>query len=47
MMGSHEFDDLVKNFTKKAKKQFPDAEALIFDEVKQTHNTTATVIKFK
>lgn len=48
MVGSHEFDDLLNSLLKKAKKDYPQASGLLFDgAIKQTHNTTVSVIKFK
>lgn len=47
-VGSHEFDDLILSILKKVKKEYPNAEGIIFDgSIKQTHNTTVSIIKFK
>ncbi len=47
-IGSHEFDRLVEQLVKKVRKQYPKADALLFDSViRQTHNTRVSVIKFK
>lgn len=47
-IGSHEFDKLVNQIIKKVKKEFPEAEGIVFDSgIKQTHNTSVSVIKFK
>lgn len=46
--GSHEFDELLDGVIKKQKKEFPQADGILFDgSIKQTHNTTVTIIKFK
>ena len=47
-IGNHEFDNLVELIVKKAKKEYPDANALIFDgSIRQTHNTKVSVVKMK
>ncbi len=47
-IGNHEFDNLVEIMVKNAKKEFPNANALIFDGViKQTHNTKVSAVKIK
>lgn len=48
LVGNHEFDNLVELMVRNAKKDFPDANALIFDgAIKQTHNTKVSAIKIK
>jgi len=45
-IGNHEFDNLVELMVKNAKKDFPQANALIFDgAIKQTHNTKCSAIR--
>lgn len=47
-IGSHEFDKLVASVIKKVKKEYPKADAILFDGViRQTHNTRVSAIKFK
>jgi len=47
-IGEHEFDNLVELMLKNLKKNYPTADGLIFDgPIKQTHNTTASAVKFK
>lgn len=47
-MGNHEFDNLLQMTIKKAKKEYPQADAILFDgSINQTHNTIVSVIKFK
>ncbi|MBX3165084.1 MAG: hypothetical protein KF900_11450 [Bacteroidetes bacterium] len=46
--GNHEFDNLVELMIKNARKDFPSANALIFDgAIKQTHNTKVSAVKMK
>jgi hypothetical protein len=48
LVGNHEFDNLVELMVKNAKKDFPNANALIFDgAIKQTHNTKVSAVKIK
>jgi hypothetical protein len=48
LIGNHEFDNLVELMVKNTKKEFPNANALIFDGViKQTHNTKVSAVKIK
>jgi hypothetical protein len=48
LIGNHEFDNLVELMVKNAKKDFPNANALIFDgAIKQTHNTKVSAVKIK
>lgn len=48
LIGNHEFDNLVELMVRNAKKEFPNANALIFDGViKQTHNTKVSAVKIK
>ncbi len=48
LIGNHEFDSLVELMVKNAKKDFPEANALIFDgAIKQTHNTKCSAIRIK
>lgn len=48
LIGNHEFDNLVELMVKIAKKDFPNANALIFDGViKQTHNTKVSAVRIK
>lgn len=48
LMGEHDFDNLVQIFIKKAKKKYPNGNAIVFDgPIKQTHNTSVSIIKFK
>jgi hypothetical protein len=46
--GNHEFDNLVLLLIKNCKKEYPAANALLFDSpIKQTHNTKCSAIKLK
>lgn len=48
LVGNHEFDNLLELMVRNAKKDFPNANALIFDEtIKHTHNTKVSAIKIK
>ena len=48
LIGNHEFDNLVELMVRNAKKDFPNANALIFDgAIKQTHNTKVSAVKIK
>ena len=48
MIGNHEFDSLVELMIKNAKKEFPEANALVFDgAIKQTHNTKCSAVRIK
>lgn len=45
-IGNHEFDNLVELIIKKARREFPQANAIIFDgAIRQTHNTEVSVVK--
>ena len=47
-IGNHEFDNLVELMVKKAKKDYPEANALIFNgSIRQTHNTKVSAVKMK
>lgn len=48
LIGNHEFDNLVELMVRNAKKDFPNANALIFDgAIRQTHNTRVSAVKIK
>jgi len=48
LVGNHGFDNLVELMVNNAKKDFPNANALIFDgAIKQTHNTKVSAVKIK
>lgn len=48
LFGNHEFDNLVLLLIKDCKKEFPAANAIIFDApIKQTHNTKCSAVKLK
>jgi hypothetical protein len=48
LIGNHQFDNLVELMIKKAKKDYSDANALIFDgSIRQTHNTKVSAVKIK
>jgi len=47
-LGSHEFDRWVEQLIKKVRKQYPNADGILFDSViKKTFNTRVSIIKFK
>ena len=47
-VGSHEFDKLLDQMLKKARKEYPNGNALIFDgAIRQTHNTRVSVVRMK
>jgi hypothetical protein len=47
-IGNHEFDILVSYMVKDCQKNYPNADAILFDgNISQTHNTKASAIKFK
>ena len=48
LVGSHEFDNLVELMVKNTKKDFPSANALIFDgSINQTLNTKVSAVRIK
>jgi len=48
LIGNHEFDNLVEIMVKNCKKDFPEANAIIFDgAIKQTQNTKVSAVKIK
>jgi hypothetical protein len=48
LIGSHEFDTMLETFIKNCKKEYPEANAILFDnKIGQTHNTKASDIKVK
>lgn len=47
-IGNHEMDKLTETFIKRVREQYPNADAILFDgQIKQTHNTKVSAIKFK
>ena len=47
-IGNHEMDRLTETFIKRVTEQYPNADAILFDgQIKQTHNTKVSAIKFK
>ena len=47
-IGKHEFDNLVESMIKNVKKEYPRANAIIFDSaIRQTHNTTVSAVILK
>jgi hypothetical protein len=48
IIGNHEFDKLLEVMITRAQKDFPEANALIFDgAIRQSHNTKVSAVRIK